>query len=125
MTSPYLSFPDLKGRVALISGSTRGIGRQCALDFARRGCNVVITGKSLDERPNLPGSIYSVAKEVEALGVQALACQLDLRDEKSIERCVEVTVATFGRIDILINNASALWWQNIEVLSQMTLWHSP
>ena len=114
MTSPQLRFPDLKGKVAIISGSSRGIGRQCALSFAKCGCNIVVTGKSTVESPNLPGSIYSVAKEVEALGVQALACPLDLRDDKTIERCVEDTLKRFGRIDILVNNASALWWHTIE-----------
>jgi len=114
MTSAQLQFPDLRGRVAIISGSSRGIGRQCALSFAKCGCNIVVTGKSTSENPNLPGSIYSVAKEVEALGVRALACMLDLRDEKTIEKCVEDTVKQFGRVDIVVNNASALWWHTIE-----------
>jgi citronellol/citronellal dehydrogenase len=114
MTSTQLKFPDLKGKVAIISGSSRGIGRQCALSFAKCGCNIVVTGKSTTESPNLPGSIFSVAKEVEELGVQALACPLDLRDDKTIERCVEDTLKRFGRIDILVNNASALWWHTME-----------
>jgi NAD(P)-dependent dehydrogenase (short-subunit alcohol dehydrogenase family) len=114
MTSKELKLPDLKGRVAIISGSTRGIGRQCALSFAKCGCNIVVTGKSTSESANLPGSIFTVAKEVEALGVKALPVPLDLRDEKSIEKCVEETVKHFGRIDIVVNNASALWWQPIE-----------
>ena len=114
MTSKELNFPDLRDRVAIISGSSRGIGRQCALSFAKCGCNIVVTGKSTSENPNLPGSIYSVAKEVEALGVKALACQLDLRDEKSILLCVENTIKHFGRVDIVVNNASALWWHTIE-----------
>ena len=114
MTSKELKLPDLRGRVAIISGSSRGIGRQCALTFAKCGCNIVVTGKSTTESANLPGSIFSVAKEVEALGVQALACSLDLRDEKTIERCVEETVKRFGRVDIVVNNASALWWHSIE-----------
>lgn len=114
MTSTKLNFPDLKGRVALISGSSRGIGRQCALSFAKCGCNIVVTGKSVSESPNLPGSIYTVAREVEALGVRALACPLDLRDDKSIENCVAEAVKHFGRVDIVVNNASALWWQPIE-----------
>lgn len=114
MTSKELLLPDLRGRVAIISGSSRGIGRQCALSFAKCGCNIIVTGKSTTESPNLPGSIYSVAREIEAMGVKALPVPLDLRDEKSIERCVEATVKFFGRIDIVVNNASALWWQPIE-----------
>ena len=114
MTSKELSFPDLRGRVALISGSSRGIGRQCALSFAKCGCNVVITGKSVSESAALPGSIYSVAKEVAALGVTAVGIPLDLRDTKSIEDCVAAAVSQFGRIDIVVNNASALWWHTME-----------
>lgn len=114
MTSKELNPPDLRGRVAIISGSSRGIGRQCALSFAKCGCNIVVTGKSTSESASLPGSIYTVAKEIESLGVRALPVPLDLRDEKSIERCVEETVKAFGRVDIVVNNASALWWQPIE-----------
>ena len=114
MTSPQLKFPDLKGKVALISGSSRGIGRQCALSFAQRGCSIVVTGKSTQESATLPGSIFSVAKEVEALGVRALAVPLDLRDQTSIEKCVQSAENHFGRIDIVVNNASALWWHTME-----------
>ena len=114
MTSTQLRFPDLKGRVAIISGSSRGIGRQCALSLAKCGCNIVVTGKSTQESENLPGSIYTVAKEIEALGVRALPVPLDLRDQKSIENCVKEAESYFGRIDIVINNASALWWHTME-----------
>jgi len=108
-----LGFKDLKGRVAIITGSTRGIGRECALALARQGCNVVVAAKSTEEQPNLPGSIYTVASELEALGVQALPFKLDVRDVSSCEACVAKTVEVFGRVDILVNNASALWWQDI------------
>ncbi len=114
MTSPDLKFPDLHGRVAIISGSSRGIGRQCALSFAKCGCNIVVTGKSTKDTPNLPGSIYTVAKEVEKLGVRALPVKLDLRDSSSIEACVTEAERVFGRIDIVVNNASALWWHTME-----------
>lgn len=116
MSSTQLAFPDLTGRVALISGSSRGIGRQCALSFAKQGCHVIITGKSLTESAALPGSIYSVAKEVEAVrkGVRSVGIPLDLRDSKSIENCVAEAVKQFGRIDIVVNNASALWWHTME-----------
>jgi len=96
-----------------ISGATRGIGRECALALAREGCNVVVTGKSIVETEKLPGSIYSVAREVEALGVCALPLQLDVLRAESCEKAVELTISRFGRVDFLINNASALWWQEI------------
>uniref|UniRef100_A0A7S4RE82 Uncharacterized protein n=1 Tax=Alexandrium monilatum TaxID=311494 RepID=A0A7S4RE82_9DINO len=108
-----LGFKDLSGRVAIITGSTRGIGRECALALARQGCNIVVAAKSTSEQPNLPGTIYTVASELEALGVQALPFKLDVRDADSCEACVAKTVEVFGRVDILVNNASALWWQDI------------
>merc|ERR1719353_2060904 len=104
---------DLSGKVAIVTGGTRGIGRECALALAKQGCNVVIAAKTTEAKPNLPGTIHSVAAEVEALGVKALACKVDLRDVESIDRCIHDTITKFGRLDILVNNASALWWQNI------------
>ena len=74
----------LKGKVAIITGASRGIGRECALALARRGCNIVIAAKSAEPQPTLPGSIYTVAAEVEALGVQSLPFQVDLRDEAAV-----------------------------------------
>lgn len=108
-----LGFKDLTGRVAIITGSTRGIGKECALALARQGCNIVVAAKSTSEQPNLPGTIYTVASELEALGVQALPFKLDVRDAASCEACVAKAVEVFGRVDILVNNASALWWQEI------------
>lgn len=108
-----LGFKDLTGRVAIITGSTRGIGRECALSLAREGCSIVVAAKSTEEAPNLPGSIYSVAAEIEALGAKALPFKLDVRDVSSCEACVAKTVEVFGRVDVLINNASALWWHDI------------
>eukprot|EP00927_Polykrikos_kofoidii_P063641 TRINITY_DN584_c0_g1_i1.p1 TRINITY_DN584_c0_g1~~TRINITY_DN584_c0_g1_i1.p1 ORF type:complete len:311 (+),score=44.99 TRINITY_DN584_c0_g1_i1:84-1016(+) len=113
LNAEKLGFKDLKGKVAIITGSTRGIGRECALALARQGCNIVVAAKSTTEQPTLPGTIYSVASELEALGVNALPYKLDVRDAESCEACVAKTVEVFGRVDILINNASALWWQPI------------
>ncbi|CAD7946920.1 unnamed protein product [Amoebophrya sp. A120] len=103
----------LEGKVAIISGSTRGIGRECALALAREGCRIVVAGKSLKSTPELPGSIYSVADEVRACGSEAISVQLDVLSEESIIKCVEAAVEKWGRVDICVNNASALWWQTI------------
>lgn len=105
---------DLKGRVAVITGASRGIGRECCLALARHGCHIVVVAKSTVETENLPGTIYSVAEEVKALGVRALPLQIDIRDEEAVSRGIDKVVQEFGRLDILINNASALWWQEIK-----------
>ena len=102
---------SLQGRVAVVTGASRGIGRALALGLARQGCDIVVAAKSIESTERLPGSIYSVAAEVEALGARALPVQVDVRDEKQIESMAEQAKAHFSRIDILINNAGALWWQ--------------
>lgn len=104
---------SLKDRVAIITGASRGIGRALALGLAKQGCHVVIAAKSIESTERLPGSIHTVAQEVEALGVSALPVQVDVRDENQIETMVARTSERFGRIDILINNAGALWWQPV------------
>mmetsp|Transcript_106894 Transcript_106894/g.271423 ORF Transcript_106894/g.271423 Transcript_106894/m.271423 type:complete len:333 (-) Transcript_106894:50-1048(-) len=112
--SPKLNCVDLKGKVAIITGSTRGIGKCCAVALAKQGCNIVIAAKTTKPEPNLPGTIYSVAEEIEKLGVHALPVKVDMRNLDDIKECVRLTVEKFGRIDILINNASALWWHRMD-----------
>lgn len=102
---------ELHGRVAIVTGASRGIGRALALGLARAGCAVVIAAKSTESTEKLPGSIHTVAAEIEALGGQALAVQVDVRQEEQLEALTAQTRARFGRIDILVNNAGALWWQ--------------
>jgi len=105
--------PPLHGRVALVTGSSRGIGRAMVLRLAREGASVVITGKSEAGTEKLPGSIHTVAAEVEAAGGVALPVRVDVRHEDEVRAMIDATVARFGRLDILINNAGALWWQPI------------
>lgn len=105
---------NLKGRVAVVTGGSRGIGRECCLTLARHGCNIVVVAKTADPTPNLPGTIHTTAAECRALGVEALAVQCDIRSEEGCQAAVAQVVARFGRLDILINNASALWWQEIK-----------
>jgi len=111
---PKLQVKDLTGKVAIISGATRGIGRKCAIALAKQGCNIVIAAKTTKPEPTLPGTIYSVAEEIEKLGVQALPVKVDMRNIDDIKECVRLTVEKFGRIDIVINNASALWWHRMD-----------
>ncbi|MGB9092684.1 MAG: SDR family oxidoreductase, partial [Gallionella sp.] len=98
----------LRGKTIFITGSSRGIGREIALRCARDGANLVITGKTAGPHPKLPGTIHSVAAEVVQAGGNALAIQLDVRDDAAIKAAVEQTVQHFGGIDALVNNASAI-----------------
>jgi citronellol/citronellal dehydrogenase len=104
------TYTDLQGRVAIITGASRGIGRAIALRLAKEGVAVVIAAKTAEPDPRLPGTIHTVAEEVAALGGRALPLQVDVRDENALQRMVDATLQTFGRIDILVNNAGALWW---------------
>jgi citronellol/citronellal dehydrogenase len=98
----------LEGKTIFITGASRGIGREIALKVAADGANVVIAAKSDTPHPKLPGTIHSVAAEVEAAGGKALAIKLDVRNEDEVASAFELAVQTFGGIDALINNASAI-----------------
>src|SRR6478609_4109618 len=99
---------DLKGKTLFITGASRGIGLAIGLRAAADGANVAIAAKTAEPHPKLPGTIHSAAAEIEAAGGRALPLQVDIRDEGQIQAAVEQTVAAFGGIDILINNASAI-----------------
>mmetsp|Transcript_20752 Transcript_20752/g.30880 ORF Transcript_20752/g.30880 Transcript_20752/m.30880 type:complete len:300 (-) Transcript_20752:32-931(-) len=114
MSSSSSKNQPLLGQVAIVTGASRGIGREICLTFAKAGADIVVTAKSVEEKPNLPGTIFSVAKEVEALGRKALAIQVDVRNEQMVNAMAAKTIEKFGRIDILVNNAGALWWKNVQ-----------
>ncbi|MEW6736900.1 MAG: NAD(P)-dependent oxidoreductase [Acidobacteriota bacterium] len=99
---------NLKGKTLFITGASRGIGKAIALRAAQDNANIVIAAKTVEPHPKLPGTIYSAAQEIEAAGGKALACAVDIRFEDQIKTAVEKAVATFGGIDILVNNASAI-----------------
>jgi citronellol/citronellal dehydrogenase len=104
---------DTASRVAIVTGASRGIGRAIALGLARAGWNIVVAAKSIESSERLPGSVYTVAAEIEALGTQALPFPIDLRDGDKIEELAARTLERFGRIDLLVNNAGALHWANL------------
>jgi len=99
---------DLSGKKIFITGGSRGIGLAIALRAARDGAAVAIAAKTSDPNPKLPGTIHSAAEEIRAAGGTALPIQCDLRDEAQIAAAVTQAAETFGGIDILINNASAI-----------------
>jgi citronellol/citronellal dehydrogenase len=104
---PFMA--DLRGKTLFITGASRGIGLAIALRAARDGANVAIAAKSSVPNPKLPGTIHSAAAEVTAAGGQGLALQCDIREEDQVQAAVAATVERFGGIDILVNNASAIW----------------
>ncbi|XP_008060392.1 hydroxysteroid dehydrogenase-like protein 2 isoform X1 [Carlito syrichta] len=98
----------LAGCTVFVTGASRGIGKAIALKAAKDGANIVIAAKTAQAHPKLPGTIYTAAEEIEAVGGKALPCIVDVRDEQQITDAVEKAVEKFGGIDILVNNASAI-----------------
>jgi len=109
-----LEKPDLSDSTAFITGTTRGIGKAIALELAAQGCNIVSTGKTSEkseygENKDMEGSIEQTAREVEDLGAEALPIRLDIRDEDAVEAAAEEAIDHFGEVNIVINNASAIF----------------
>ena len=98
----------LKNKTVFITGGSRGIGLAIAVRLAKEGANIVIAAKTAEPHPKLPGTIYTAAAEIKAAGGKALPLQVDIRDEEAVQAAVDEAVGTFGGIDILINNASAI-----------------
>ena len=116
----------LKDRSIFITGGSRGIGRAIALRAARDGANICIAAKSDKPHPKLPGTIFSVADEIEQAGGKPLPIKLDVRDEDAVVSAVNQAAKHFGGLDILINNASAITLKNTSELSmqRFDLMHS-
>jgi citronellol/citronellal dehydrogenase len=103
----------LAGKTLFITGASRGIGLAIALRAARDGANIAIAAKSAVPNPKLPGTIHTAAAAVEAAGGRALALKCDIREEAEVEAAVAATVERFGGLDILVNNASAIWLKGV------------
>ena len=99
---------SLANKTLFVTGASRGIGLAIALRAARDGANVAIAAKTVTPDPRLPGTIFTAAEEIEKAGGKALPLPCDIRDEQGVEKAVADTVARFGSIDILVNNASAI-----------------
>lgn len=111
----------MKNKTIVITGASRGVGREIALRAARDGANVAIWAKTVLPHPKLSGTIYTVAEEITALGGSALPLGADVRFADQVKRAAEETVAAFGAIDALINNASAIILDPTE--KQISLMH--
>lgn len=99
---------DLGGKTLFITGASRGIGLAIALRAARDGANVAVVAKTVEPHPKLPGTIFSAVEEIDAAGGRGLALACDIRFEDQVDEAVAKTVATFGGIDVCVNNASAI-----------------
>jgi len=103
----------LKGKTAIVTGSSRGLGKAIALGFAREGANVVIAARSQEDRKGLPGTIFQTAEEIASLGYEALAVGCDVTSEESVNAMVAKTMDRFGSIDVLVNNAGVAFYYPI------------
>lgn len=99
---------SLKGKTLFITGASRGIGLAIGLRAARDGANVAIAAKTTEPHPRLEGTIYTAAEAIEKAGGKALPLVVDVRDEHAVKDAVDRTAATFGGLDIVVNNASAI-----------------
>ncbi len=104
---------SLKGKTVLITGGSRGIGQAIGVAAARQGANVAIAAKTAEPHPKLQGTIHTAARAIEEAGGKALPLQCDVRDEAQLQAAVEKTVSTFGGLDVLVNNASAIYLADV------------
>jgi len=99
---------SLQGKTLFITGASRGIGLAIALRAARDGANIAIAAKTAEPHPKLPGTIFTAAAEIEAAGGKALPLTVDVREEAQVAEALARTAETFGGVDIVVNNASAI-----------------
>ena len=108
-SSPLTQSGSLAGKVLFITGASRGIGEAIALRAARDGAKIAVVGKTNEPHPRLRGTVHATCAAIELAGGEALPCVADIRDDQAVTRAVQATVERFGGIDILVNNASAIW----------------
>jgi NAD(P)-dependent dehydrogenase (short-subunit alcohol dehydrogenase family) len=99
----------LEGKVAIITGASRGLGKAFAIDFAKEGADVAVAARTTTEG-KIPGTIYQTADEIKAMGRRAIPVKCDVTREESVNELIEKTLEKFGKIDILVNNAGVAWW---------------
>ncbi len=99
---------SLKGKTLFVTGGSRGIGLAIALKAAADGANIAIAAKTVEPHPKLEGTIHTAADAIEKAGGRALPIAVDVREEAAVKAAIDATVATFGGLDIVVNNASAI-----------------
>jgi citronellol/citronellal dehydrogenase len=104
----------LRDKTLFITGSSRGIGKAIGLRAARDGANIVVVGKTAEPHPKLPGTVHTAADEMKKAGGRAVAVVCDIRFEDQVRAAVDLGVAEFGGIDIVVNNASAISLSRVE-----------
>jgi len=102
----------LKDKVAIVTGASRGLGRDFAVDFAKEGAHVVVAARTETEG-KLPGTIHQTADQIRKLGARVLPMKCDVTKEEGVDEVVRATLKEFGRVDILVNNAAVAWWPPI------------
>lgn len=113
---------ELEGKVAIVTGASRGLGKAIALGFAREGAHVIIAARSeVDKDQRLPGTIYKTADEIQTSGGRALPIRCDVTDEQSVNEMVRETVAKLGRVDILVNNSGVAFYYPV-LETPLKLW---
>jgi citronellol/citronellal dehydrogenase len=102
------------GKVAFITGASRGIGKACALRLAREGWDIAVAAKSVEENPRIPGTIHSAAEEIAVYGTRVFPVQCNVREVDTVQTAAQAVLEHFGRVDAVINNAGALWWRPMD-----------
>lgn len=103
----------LKGKTAIVTGSSRGLGKAIAIGFAKEGANVIIAARSQTEKKDLPGTIFKTAEDIKSLGHNALAVACDVTNEESVNNMIRESLDEFGHIDVLVNNAGVAFYYPI------------
>jgi citronellol/citronellal dehydrogenase len=100
----------LEGRVAIVTGSSRGLGKAIAIGLAKEGSNVIVAARTETENEKLPGTIYRTVEQIQSLGCQACAMKCDVTDEQSVDDMVQKALKQFGHVDVLVNNAGVAFY---------------
>lgn len=103
----------LKDKVAIITGSSRGIGKAMAIAFSKEGARVVITARSVDKGA-LPGTIYETERKINEAGGESFAVKCDVSKESEVRNLVSQVIEKFGKIDILVNNAAVGYYKSLQ-----------